>query len=119
MRAGFQIADSGGAADIGQQDHAADFRKFVVDQRLDLGHGKRRGGEILRVAVVSQDVGAAAVHRAVTGDQDEDGVFLAGAVLQEGLEGIAHRGGSGLFVGEDDHLVRRERRRRGRWRGAG
>ena len=43
----------------------------------------------------------------VPGDQDENRVFLARALAEKRLEGVANGRGRGLFVRQHDHLIGR------------
>ena len=53
---GFQIADIRGAGHIGHHHHAAYFGQFVIHQRLNLRHRQSGRGQILRIAVIRQNV---------------------------------------------------------------
>ena len=101
------VPDQRGAANIGQKHDAAHLRKLLFDQLLDFRHRQGGGREILRIAVISHDISAAAIHRSMPGEQDKDGIFFAGPRLQKSLESVPQRGRGGLFIGQDQHLIGR------------
>ena len=68
-------------------------------------HGQRGAFQILRIGIVSKDVSVLAVHRSVTGHQNDHGVGLRCAALEKILESQTYGGGGCFIVGEQQDIV--------------
>ena len=97
-------------ANIHEQQDAAHLAELLFKQRLQFVHAERGAGQILRIGIVRKNervLAARRFHGAVPGDQDYYRIVLAGAPLQKILEAVAHRGGGGLFVRQQQHVAAR------------